>query len=292
MPAAGDLAAAPRRSGVGTWAGTGRAASRTASASASRSSLDGPRGRRVPGEPEHLPAAGRREPLAVRVAEVVGVRLGVGRQRAEHRRLVGVDVGQRADRGAAAGGARTAAGRTHGPDGTRRVRRPPIRLAAVEPGSRRRGPSGTGAGAACADPAILPEPPGRPELPHRPRALRRARPRHRHRHRPALAGPARPGRVRRRGRAADPRRLDRRHRPALVAGARHRRHARPGWCSSGGRSSTAARTAPTSRRWCSPSWSSRSPSCSASTPSWSTRGTRHRPTDGTPAVEMRRPPAA
>ena len=56
--------------------------------------------------------------LAVHVAQVVGVRLGVGRERTDHRRLVGVDVGERGDRRAAARGARTAPGGTHGADGT------------------------------------------------------------------------------------------------------------------------------------------------------------------------------
>ena len=39
------------------------------------------------------------QPLAVHLAQVVGVRLGVRRQRAEHGGRVGVDVGQRGDRG-------------------------------------------------------------------------------------------------------------------------------------------------------------------------------------------------
>src|SRR6478735_3459010 len=68
---------------------------------------------RVASEPEDLPAARRREAFAVRLAQVVGVRLGIGGQRAEDRRLVRVDVGQRRDRGSPAGRARTAAGRTH-----------------------------------------------------------------------------------------------------------------------------------------------------------------------------------
>ena len=209
------------------------------------------------------------------VAQVVGVRLGVRRERAEHRGLVGVDVGQRGDRGAAARGARTAAGKTHAADGTRRPAAAPIRLAAVEePASRRARRTGTAAAAACADPRVLPAPPA--------------------------AGPS--SRTRRErfdelvldivteidarwqdrlglveyaveDTPADPRRLGRR-RPSRCrrwSAAPARR--RPGWCSSAGRSSTAARPAPTSRRWCSPSSSSRSPSCSASTPSRSTRAT-------------------
>ena len=54
------------------------------------------------------------------LAQVVGVRLGVGGQRTEHGRLVGVDVGQRHHRRPAARGAGAAAGGLHGPDATSR----------------------------------------------------------------------------------------------------------------------------------------------------------------------------
>jgi hypothetical protein len=56
----------------------------------------------------------------VLVAQVVGVRLGVGRQRAEDGGLVAVDVGEGGDRRTPAGGARTAADGTHDADATRR----------------------------------------------------------------------------------------------------------------------------------------------------------------------------
>ena len=55
---------------------------------------------------------------AVRVAEVVGVRLGVRRERAHDGRLVGVHVGEGGDRGAVARSARTTPAVTHGADGT------------------------------------------------------------------------------------------------------------------------------------------------------------------------------
>ena len=65
-----------------------------------------------------LPAARGGQPLRVGHAQVVAVRLGVGRERAEDRRRVGVDVGERGDGRAAAGGARTAADRAHGANRT------------------------------------------------------------------------------------------------------------------------------------------------------------------------------
>ncbi len=71
-------------------------------------------GRRTVEEPDDLPAPRGGEPLGVLGAQVVAVRLGVGRQRAEDRRRIGVDVRQRRDGGTAAGGARTATYRTHG----------------------------------------------------------------------------------------------------------------------------------------------------------------------------------
>ena len=57
---------------------------------------------------------GRGEPLGVGGAQVVAVRLGVGGQRAEDGGRVGVDVGERRDRRATAGGPRTAADGAHG----------------------------------------------------------------------------------------------------------------------------------------------------------------------------------
>jgi hypothetical protein len=59
------------------------------------------------GQPDDLPAPGRGEPLGMLLAQVVGVRLGIGRQRAENGRLVGVHIGERADGLALAGGTRT-----------------------------------------------------------------------------------------------------------------------------------------------------------------------------------------
>ena len=103
-----------------TATGRGWAASRTASARASRSSEVGP-GAVVGGEPQHLPAAGRGQALAVGVAQVVGVRLGVGRERADDRGLVGVDVGERGRGGTPARGARTATEETHERDATTRA---------------------------------------------------------------------------------------------------------------------------------------------------------------------------
>lgn len=70
------------------------------------------RGRAVR-EPDDLPAAGRGQPLAVLRAQVVAVRLGVGGERAEYRRRVGIDVRQCRDGRAAARGARTATYRAH-----------------------------------------------------------------------------------------------------------------------------------------------------------------------------------
>ncbi len=67
----------------------------------------------VRGEPQDLPAAGGGEPAAVLLAEVVAVRLGVRRQRAEDRRRVGVDVGQRGHGRTPAGGPRTASDQAH-----------------------------------------------------------------------------------------------------------------------------------------------------------------------------------
>src|SRR5207342_2946635 len=65
-----------------------------------------------------LPPTGGRETLGVHLAQVVGVRLGVRRERTDDGRLVGVDIGERRDRRAAARGARTAPDGTHGADAT------------------------------------------------------------------------------------------------------------------------------------------------------------------------------
>ena len=216
-----------RAGGSARRRGAGRAASRTASASASRSSLGGPARRGSGASRSTSQPRGAESRSLWRVAEVVGVRLGVRRERAEHRRLVGVDVGERGDRGTAARGARTAA------DGTHARRRVPAVPRAPRLGSRR---GRRAARRTDRPPRRRPRParprharprraaprrPGQPELRTAPRAVRRPRAGHRHRDRRALAGPARPGGVRRRGRAADPRRLGLRHGAAVVAGPRH-----------------------------------------------------------------------
>ena len=215
VAAAGDLAAGPSAAGsIGTWAAgrrRGRAASRTASARASRSSPLGPGDGGVGGQPQDLPAAGGGEPLAVQLAQVVGVRLGVRRERAEDGGLVGVDVGQRVDRGATAGGARTATGEAHAPDATRRAAARRFRLAAVTEWPRRAPHPRPARPRACAGPAIV------PARPAQPRAAARRRERFDRlvldivtEVDDALARAARPGGVRRRGHPAAPRRLGRR----------------------------------------------------------------------------------
>ena len=125
-------------------------------------------------------------------------------------------------------------------------------------------------------PAVLPAAAGPARAPQPAGAVRPAGARRGHRDRRALAGPPRPGGVRRRGRAPDPRRLVDEHRAAVVAGARHRREADAAGAVPPADRAPLPRPATTSRRWCSPSWSSRSPSCSASTPSRSTRATAAR----------------
>ncbi len=115
-----------------------------------------PLGLRVGRQPEHLPAAGGGESLGVGLAQVVGVRLGVRRERAQDGRLVGVHVRQRVDRGTAARGARTATGGTHAANATP-PGAAPIRLAAwTATGTlprRGSGVPGTAADGACAVPA-------------------------------------------------------------------------------------------------------------------------------------------
>ena len=69
-------------------------------------------------EPKHLPPAGRGEPLAVPVAQVVGVWFGVRREGADYRRHVGVHIGERGGGRASARSARTATKETHGRDAT------------------------------------------------------------------------------------------------------------------------------------------------------------------------------
>jgi hypothetical protein len=61
-------------------------------------------------QPDDLPAARGSQPFGVQGAQVVGVRLRVGRQRAEHRGRVRVHVGQRRHRGARTGRPRALSG--------------------------------------------------------------------------------------------------------------------------------------------------------------------------------------
>ena len=113
---------------------------------------------RVRGEPQDLPAAGGGEPAAVLLAEVVAVRLGVRRQRAEHRRRVGVHIGERGHGRTPTGGPRTASDQAHVRTlPTRDPRdRPPRRSRWRSPLAWRRavsrercGPPGRGVQAAC-----------------------------------------------------------------------------------------------------------------------------------------------
>ena len=69
--------------------------------------------RRVGVMTDDFPASRSGEPGAVRLAEVIRVRLSVRRQRADHGGRVGVDVGERGHGGQRTRGARTAPDRTH-----------------------------------------------------------------------------------------------------------------------------------------------------------------------------------
>ena len=210
------------------------------------------------------------------------MRLGVGRQRAEHRGLVGVDVGERGDRGTAAGGARTTTGRTHAADGTRPGAPRRTRLAAWNPwhattgppSSPRVGAPATAAAAGCAGPGVLPAHAGR-----RPRCRP---PRERFddlalgivtEHRRAVAATG-SGLVEYAVEDApqmpDDWSTETVPLSSLVRGTGATPD--PAGRSSAARSSTARETAPTCARWCSPWWSSRWPSCSGCPPRWSTRG--------------------
>ena len=96
-----------------TW---GRAASRTASARASRSSLEGPSASGSGASRSTSQPRGAESRSECSLAQVVGVRLGEGGERAEDGRLVAVDVGERGDRRPPAGGPGATAGGTHEPD--------------------------------------------------------------------------------------------------------------------------------------------------------------------------------
>jgi hypothetical protein len=69
---------------------------------------------RVSGQANHLPAPWDAQVFRVLLAQVVGVRLGVCRQRTQHGGAVGVHVGQRRDDGACARAARAQPSSTHG----------------------------------------------------------------------------------------------------------------------------------------------------------------------------------
>jgi hypothetical protein len=85
-------------------------------------------------QPYDLPAARRRQPFAVRLAEVVAVRFGIHRERTQHCGRLGVDVGERGHGCLAARGTRAAANGAHVGERYRRAR-PAPRIA--EPGSGR-----------------------------------------------------------------------------------------------------------------------------------------------------------
>ncbi len=101
----------PRRpvpvAGTASTGRSARPASRTASASAVRSSVLCCGRGELALEPHHLPAARGGEPVRVLGAQVVGVRLGLRGERADDRRRVGVDVGERGHRELGAPGPRT-----------------------------------------------------------------------------------------------------------------------------------------------------------------------------------------
>jgi len=68
-------------------------------------------------QPDDIPAERRGEPCRVPGAQVVAMRLGVGRERAEHRRRLRIDVGERRNRRLTAGGPGASAKRAHEREG-------------------------------------------------------------------------------------------------------------------------------------------------------------------------------
>ena len=116
-------------------AGAGRAASRIGAARAARDRLDGRAGgladgvgerlkiicRRAGGlgdlKPHDLPAERRRESGRMPGAQVVAVRLGVGRERPEHGCRLCIDVGERRNRRLTAGGPGASTKRAHEREG-------------------------------------------------------------------------------------------------------------------------------------------------------------------------------
>src|SRR5918996_1449529 len=97
-----------------------------------------PDARRIRSEPDDLPAPWRHESLGVLRAQVVTVRFGVGGQRPEDRRRVGVHVGERRDRRTAARRPGTATPGAHDPN-----------VSATRPASGPGAPHHGGAGAWC-----------------------------------------------------------------------------------------------------------------------------------------------
>ena len=75
--------------------------------------LTGTPGVGVTGELDDLPAARRREPLGMELAQIVGVRLGVRGERTQDDGPVSVGVGQRGDGGTSATGLRATTGEAH-----------------------------------------------------------------------------------------------------------------------------------------------------------------------------------
>ena len=243
VPSAAPAGAAGPRPAA---AGRPRARRRRGRAGRRRTDPDGRRRGRA-GAP---PSRGARRAARCAVAQVVGVRLGVGRERADDRGLVGVHVGERGRGRTSARGARTATKETHGRDATTQPGPAHRRLAVVKtwrmgrPRDRRgrgmRGPA-FGAGRTGRSGA-------RP--PHRTGAVRPGRHRRDERRGVALDRGARPGRAGRGGHPGAAAHLGRAPGAAGLAGAGDAGRRRRGWCCSAGPSSIAPRAAPTSRRWC------------------------------------------
>ena len=233
----------------------------------------------VRGQPQDLPAARGGEPLGVRGAQVVAVRLGVGGQRAEDGGGVGVDVGERRDSGAAARGAGAAADRAHGPNGSDRDRRGAalssraVRRVRHADDERHRFAVGTDLGCGMTE-----HPAGSRRRDRRGRGLRGSLlpgdlPAARSRSEqfdelvldavepgvPALGQPAAGRRRAGRGRPAG----RRRGRAAVARPSPRPWTSRPGSWSTAGRSSRGRRACRCARTWCTTWWSRRSPTSSA-----------------------------
>ncbi len=116
-------------------AGRGAGTARLAHGVGEREQVVGREGRLgvLAADADDLPAARGGHPLGVLAAQVVGVRLGVRRERAEHDRPVGVGIGQRRDGGALAPRLGAPTCQTHAGDSSRarRPSRAPRRRAAT-----------------------------------------------------------------------------------------------------------------------------------------------------------------